>query len=241
MIGTIAAAFILSFFLSFTDFGIPASIGGQYTVVATQLYMVMMGAVPDFQSGSAIAVIMLIPSIVAVWLLRFTERFNFRYNKISTFELADDKVRDGFFAAVYVVVIAAIFAIFAIMFIVPFIKSWPYQVVFTTETLQRILSDRSIETVYTNSVMVAAATAVIGTVLPTWPPWSTPVPASRRLQDAHGRLRHGDEYRSRHGPRRGILVCLYGLANSEHLHHHYPAEFGPRIYDAVPHDSGLPV
>lgn len=165
MIGTIAAAFILSFFLSFTDFGIPASIGGQYTVVATQLYMVMMGAVPDFQSGSAIAVIMLIPSIVAVWLLRFTERFNFRYNKISTFELADDKVRDGFFAAVYVVVIAAIFAIFAIMFIVPFIKSWPYQVVFTTETLQRILSDRSIETVYTNSVMVAAATAVIGTVL----------------------------------------------------------------------------
>ena len=119
MIGTIAAAFILSFFLSFTDFGIPASIGGQYTVVATQLYMVMMGAVPDFQSGSAIAVIMLIPSIVAVWLLRFTERFNFRYNKISTFELADDKVRDGFFAAVYVVVIAAIFAIFAIMFIVP--------------------------------------------------------------------------------------------------------------------------
>ena len=178
MIGTIAAAFILSFFLSFTDFGIPASIGGQYTVVATQLYMVMMGAVPDFQSGSAIAVIMLIPSIVAVWLLRFTERFNFRYNKISTFErfnfrynkistfeLADDKVRDGFFAAVYVVVIAAIFAIFAIMFIVPFIKSWPYQIVFTTETLQRILSDRSIETVYTNSVMVAAATAVIGTVL----------------------------------------------------------------------------
>lgn len=165
MIGTIAAAFILSFFLSFTDFGIPASIGGQYTVVATQLYMVMMGAVPDFQSGSAIAVIMLIPSIVAVWLLRFTERFNFRYNKISTFELADDKVRDGFFAAVYVVVIAAIFAIFAIMFIVPFIKSWPYQVVFTTKTLQRILSDRSIETVYTNSVMVAAATAVIGTVL----------------------------------------------------------------------------
>lgn len=165
MIGTIAASFILSFFLSFTDFGIPASIGGQYNVVATQLYMVMMGAVPDFQSGSAIAVIMLIPSVVALWMLRLSERFNFRYNKISTFELPKDRVRDTLFALLYILVIAAIFAIFAIMFIVPFIKSWPYQVTFTTETLQRILSDRSIKTVYMNSIMVAGATAVIGTVL----------------------------------------------------------------------------
>lgn len=165
MVGTIAAAFILSFFLSFTDFGIPASIGGQYNVVATQLYMVMMGAVPDFQSGSAIAVIMLIPSMVALWLLRLSERFNFRYNKISTFELQDDKVRDGFFACLYILVIAAIFAIFAIMFIVPFIKSWPYQIAFTTETLQRILSDSSVRNVYINSVLVAMATAAIGTVM----------------------------------------------------------------------------
>ena len=165
MIGTIAASFILSFFLSFTDFGIPASIGGQYTVVATELYMVMMGAIPDFQSGSAIAVIMLIPSVAAVWLLRFSERFNFRYNKITAFEIGRDRVRDGIFALLCVIVIMAILSVFAIMFIVPFIKSWPYQVVFTTETLQRILSDSSIKTVYINSVMVAAATAVIGTVL----------------------------------------------------------------------------
>ena len=165
MIGTIAASFILSFFLSFTDFGIPASIGGQYKVVAIQLYNVMMGAVPDFHAGSAIAVIMLIPSIVAVWLLRMSERFNFRYNKISTFELQKDKVRDISFTIFYAVVIFCILAIFAIMFIVPFIKSWPYQIVFTTETLQRILSDRSIKSVYINSVMVAAASAVIATVL----------------------------------------------------------------------------
>lgn len=165
MIGTIAASFILSFFLSFTDFGIPASIGGQYKVIAIQLYNVMMGAVPDFYGGSEIAVIMLIPSIVAVWLLRMSERFNFRYNKISTFEIQKDTVRDTGFAILYALVIFCIIAIFAIMFIVPFIKSWPYQVVFTTDTLHRILSDRSIKSVYINSVMVAAASAVIATIL----------------------------------------------------------------------------
>lgn len=165
MIGAIASAFILSFFLSFTDFGIPASIGGQYKVVAIELYNVMMGAAPDFFGGSAIAVVMLIPSIVAVWLLHICEKFNFRYDKVSSFELSKDKVRDGAFLVLYALVIFAIFAIFAIMFVVPFIKSWPYQVEFTTETLQRILSDISIRSVYVNTVWVAAASAVIATIL----------------------------------------------------------------------------
>lgn len=165
MIGAIASAFILSFFLSFTDFGIPASIGGQYKVVAIELYNVMMGAAPDFFGGSAIAVVMLIPSIVAVWLLHICEKFNFRYDKVSSFELSKDKVRDGAFLVLYALVIFAIFAIFAIMFVVPFIKSWPYQVEFTTETLQRILSDMSIRSVYVNTVWVAAASAVIATIL----------------------------------------------------------------------------
>ena len=31
-------------FLSFTDFGIPVSIGGEYNMIAVELYMKMMGA-----------------------------------------------------------------------------------------------------------------------------------------------------------------------------------------------------
>ena len=45
--GAFVSAFVLSFFLSFTDFGIPVSIAGQYNVIATELYTTMMGAVPD--------------------------------------------------------------------------------------------------------------------------------------------------------------------------------------------------
>ena len=54
---------------------------------------------------------------------------------------------------------------FAIMFIVPFVKSWPYQPVFTLDTLKRVLSDNSLVDVYVNSLMVAGITAVAGTVL----------------------------------------------------------------------------
>ena len=38
MIPTLAAAFLQAFFLSFTDFGIPAAVGGEFAVVATTLY-----------------------------------------------------------------------------------------------------------------------------------------------------------------------------------------------------------
>lgn len=47
----------------------------------------MMGALPNFNNGSVIAVTMLIPSVISVILLRYMEKFNFRYNKISKYEV----------------------------------------------------------------------------------------------------------------------------------------------------------
>ena len=52
--GTLAASFIQSFFLAFTDFGIPASVGGQYEVLASLLYDEMLGSIPDFNKGAVI-------------------------------------------------------------------------------------------------------------------------------------------------------------------------------------------
>ena len=56
LIGTLGGAFVLSFILSFTDFGIPASVGGTYSVISMQLYQVMLGSIPDFNAGAAIAI-----------------------------------------------------------------------------------------------------------------------------------------------------------------------------------------
>ena len=69
LLGTLAASFIQTFFLCFTDFGIPASIGGQFEVVASVLYEEMLGSVPDFGNGAVVAIIMLIPSIVSITVL----------------------------------------------------------------------------------------------------------------------------------------------------------------------------
>ena len=52
LLGTLAASFIQAFFLCFTDFGIPASVGGEFEVVASVLYNEMLGSVPDFNNGA---------------------------------------------------------------------------------------------------------------------------------------------------------------------------------------------
>ncbi|MFQ7171210.1 MAG: hypothetical protein ACLRQF_03335 [Thomasclavelia ramosa] len=56
-------------FLSFTDFGIPASVGGKYDVVASVLYNKMLGSIPNFAGGAVVAMTMLIPSIISIILL----------------------------------------------------------------------------------------------------------------------------------------------------------------------------
>ena len=52
LLGTLATSFIQSFFLSFTDFGIPDSVGGKVDTIAGILYEEMLGSIPDFNRGA---------------------------------------------------------------------------------------------------------------------------------------------------------------------------------------------
>lgn len=68
--------------------------GGKYDVVATVLYNEMLGGVPDFNRGAVVAMVMLLPSIVSILLLRFLERYNIRYDRISDADLRPNRGRD---------------------------------------------------------------------------------------------------------------------------------------------------
>lgn len=87
LLGTLAASFIQTFFLCFTDFGIPASVGGQFEVIASVLYTEMLGSVPNFGNGAVVALVMIIPSVVSITVLHILEKYNVRYSKISPIEL----------------------------------------------------------------------------------------------------------------------------------------------------------
>ena len=164
-LGAFVSAFVLAFFLAFTDFGIPVSIAGQYNVIATELYAVMMGAIPNFGEGAVIAIAMVIPAAFAVWVLKRADRLNFRYSQISKAAPMENKTRDRAFLVYFGVLTLVLVAIFAVMFIVPFVENWPYKPNFTLSHVQAILGDPSLWSVYLRSVMVAIISAAIGTAI----------------------------------------------------------------------------
>ena len=162
--GTLMASFIQSFFLCFTDFGIPASVGGKFEVIASVLYSQMLGSVPDFHKGSVVAVMMLLPSIVSIALLRYLEKYNVRYQKISVMELSKNRGRDWLCGIASGLIILGVLSIFAVIFIVPFVQDWPYQTGFSMEHFRAVFQDAGLMGVYKNSLYVALLTAVFGTL-----------------------------------------------------------------------------
>lgn len=152
LVGALCVAFIQSFFLSFTDYGIPTSVGGQYDVVAMELFNQMLGALPDFNQGAVIAVVMLIPSVASIILMTVLERFAIRYNKITPVELGRNRVRDGVAGALSVAVIASVLSVFAVILVMPFVDMWPYRLGFTLDHVVAVVCDPDLAGVIVNSL-----------------------------------------------------------------------------------------
>lgn len=125
--GTLCVAFILSFFLSFTDYGIPTSVGGTYDVVALQLFSMMLGSLPDFNQGAVMAVVMLVPSLLSVIVLAVVDRYSIAYDKVTPIEIPKSRVRDVACGLASVAIVGSVLSIFVVMFIVPFVDMWPFK------------------------------------------------------------------------------------------------------------------
>jgi len=66
----LASALLLIFIESLADFGNPIILAGNYTVLATQAYLRITGLY-DLSGGAALAVILLIPSLIAFFLQKY--------------------------------------------------------------------------------------------------------------------------------------------------------------------------
>ncbi len=163
--GTLAASIVQSFFLSFTDFGIPASVGGRVDVIAGLLYNEMLGSVPNFNNGAVVALMMLLPSVISIGILSFLERYNIRYSKVSEIEMKKSKIRDISFGIVSGAILVCVLAVFVVMVIVPFVESWPYKMNFTTEHFVSVFEDNALITVVKNSLFTAFLTALFGSLV----------------------------------------------------------------------------
>ncbi|NJO79339.1 MAG: putative 2-aminoethylphosphonate ABC transporter permease subunit [Cyanobacteria bacterium RM1_2_2] len=70
--GLISAIFVC-FTLSFTDFGVPKVVGGNYNVLATDIYKQVIGQ-QNFSMGATISVFLLLPTVIAFIVDRIIQR-----------------------------------------------------------------------------------------------------------------------------------------------------------------------
>ncbi len=165
LLGTLAAAMVQAFFLSFTDYGIPASVGGRFEVVATQLYQQMLGVNPSFENGAVIAIMMLLPSVLSISLLQYLSRFNVTANAHNQVELKRSWWQDSIFGLAAMWIVLSVVGVFLVMFIAPLTENWPYILRFNAFTLQDVLTSESMMSTYKNSLLVALLTAILGTFI----------------------------------------------------------------------------
>ena len=162
---TLAVAFIQSFTLSFTDYGIPAALAGNVNLLSTRLYNEMLGSLPNFHTGSAVSILMLLPSVASIILVTVLNKHNIRYTKISQVELERDRVRDTVFGVISFLLLGCIAAVFAVIFVMPLVEQWPCRISFTLEHVADVFSDKTLMGVFKNSLLSALLTAMIGTVV----------------------------------------------------------------------------
>lgn len=165
LLGTLVAAFIQAFFLCFTDYGIPAAVGGEFHVVATVLYNEMLGSIPDFPQGAVVAMSMLAPSALSIMVLNYLERYNIRYNKISSIDIDKNRLRDWSFGILSAAVCLAALSVFAVIFVIPFVEEWPYNIKFSLTKFVNTMEGSNLSMVYKNSLLVAFFTSLAGTLL----------------------------------------------------------------------------
>ncbi|MEG0392295.1 MAG: ABC transporter permease subunit, partial [Anaerovoracaceae bacterium] len=165
MIATICTAMIQAFFLCFTDYGIPAAVGGEFNVIATTLYNQMLGASPNFGRGAVVAMMMLLPSVLSIIIQHRLDKTNFRYSKISQVELPKNPLRDILLGTFSTGTLLAVLSIFAVVFVIPFVRQWPYDKTASFSTFFIRIEGSNITGTLVNSITVSLITAVIGSVL----------------------------------------------------------------------------
>ncbi|RMF01517.1 MAG: ABC transporter permease subunit, partial [Alphaproteobacteria bacterium] len=70
--GVVSAA-VVAFTLAITDFGVPKVIGGQYNVLATDIYKQVIGQ-QNFSMGAVVGIVLLIPAIFSFTIDRIVQR-----------------------------------------------------------------------------------------------------------------------------------------------------------------------
>lgn len=163
--GLISAAFVV-FTLVITDFGVPKVIGGQYNVLATDIYKQVVGQ-QNFEMGAVVSVILLFPAVLAFAVDRTVQRKQVALlsARAVPFRPKPNKRLDHAMLAVCGFVAFLLVGVIGMAAWASFIKFWPYDMSLTLAHYNFEMSDGGSWDAYFNSIRMALYTAGFGTAI----------------------------------------------------------------------------
>jgi iron(III) transport system permease protein len=162
----LVSAIIVSFTLCVTDFGIPKVIGGQYPMLATEIYKQVIGQ-QNFQIGAVVSILMLAPAVAAFIIDRRVRR---RQSAALTaksvpFVPKAQGLRDWLALGFCLVIALVIIGMIVIPAYASFIRFWPYNMSLTLRNYEFHRFGGGGWESYFNSLHMALLVASCGTFL----------------------------------------------------------------------------
>ncbi|HEV8097330.1 MAG TPA: putative 2-aminoethylphosphonate ABC transporter permease subunit [Burkholderiales bacterium] len=162
----IASAGMVSFTLVITDFGIPKVIGGNFNVLATDVFKLVIGQ-QDFQKGAVVAIFLLAPALLTFVVDRFvqTKQTSMLTARAVPYAPKPSAGFDAVMTGYCVLVTLFVFAVFGMALYASFVKFWPYDVSFSTRHYVLGLVDNEVGSAFVNSLTLALFTSLAGTAV----------------------------------------------------------------------------
>jgi iron(III) transport system permease protein len=163
--GLVSAVFVV-FTLAITDFGVPKIIGGQFNVLATDIYKEVMGQ-QNFQAGAVVGLLLLTPAVVAVLVQRLAGRRQVALvtSRAVPLQPRPAKRRDGALISFCLVVGGIIVGLIGVSVWASFITYWPYNLKLTLSNYAFDQFEAAGWLAYRNSLSLATLTALLGTAV----------------------------------------------------------------------------
>ena len=163
--GLISAAFVV-FNLVITDFGLPKVIGGQYNMLAVDIYKQVIGQ-QNFEMGAVVSVVLLLPALLAFAVDRAVQKRQVALLSARSVPFVPTAHRKFDRLALAYCCLIAIFitGMLAVCQFAALIKFWPYDLSLSLKNYAFDLMDGGGWDSYWNSIRLALLTALFGTAI----------------------------------------------------------------------------
>lgn len=163
--GLISAA-LVSFTLVMTDFGIPKVIGGNFNMMATDIFKLVIGQ-QDFSRGSVVALLLLSPAVLSFGVDRYVSARQTAMLSARAVALTPkpDARHDLLMMSFCTFIACLMLAMLGMAIFASFASFWPYNLAPSLVHYKLGLIDGDVGQGFINSLKMASGTAVFGTLL----------------------------------------------------------------------------